>query len=115
MTTMFDTTTHTDDPTIAAVRDAVGALAHAATLPRRPVPVAFLDDGRRLVLVVDAVRGEHTRIRSWGLEIRTDDDLIGDSQSVHLAVRSAQAPTADAAEVSARYLIAATDPAGHPA
>ncbi|WP_154792665.1 hypothetical protein [Occultella kanbiaonis] len=112
MTTMLETTTHTTDPTIAAVRDAVGALAEATGLPRRPVPVAFLDDGRRLFLVTDSVRGQ--RLRSWGLEIRTDDDLIGADQSVHLAVRSTQTPTADAAEAAARYLLSATEPARRP-
>ncbi|MBK5250456.1 MAG: hypothetical protein JJE50_13675 [Actinomycetales bacterium] len=99
---------HEEDRVLDGVRESVVALTSGPSVPSSPIPVAFLDDGRRLFLVIDAVRGRAARIRSWGLEIRTDQDLIGDEQALHIAVRSTQRPTADAAEDAARYLLRAT-------
>ncbi|GMA33379.1 hypothetical protein [Litorihabitans aurantiacus] len=103
-----------------AAAHAVGdAVAHvlAGTLPggvaalRHPLPIAFLDDGRRLVLVIDAGRGRAAdRPRSWGVEVVSDGDLVGGSGGDgggQTAVRSTRRLTPAAAVDAARFVLAA--------
>ena len=72
----------------AVVRHLEGTLADERDL-RRPVPLAFLDDGRRLFLLIDAGRGRTAdQPRSWGVEIVTDGDLVGENAGGQTAVRS---------------------------
>lgn len=81
----------------------------------RPVPVAFLDDGRRVFLLVD--RGRTTsrtdrerpldKPRSWGIEVATDGDLVDNTPS-HVAVRSTRRLTPQAAADAVRYALATT-------
>lgn len=97
-----------------ALGDAV-ALIVAGTFPdadrelQRPLPIAFLDDGRRLFLNVDAGRGRAADMpRSWGVEVVTDGDLVGGTPGDQLAVRSTQRLTPEAAAASALYVLSAT-------
>lgn len=108
ITTSRSIHSHPTERVLDEVRELVTVLTAGPTVPTHPVPLAFLDDGRQLFLVIDAVQGRAERIRSWGLEIRTDDDLIGSAQSIHLAIRSTQSPTPEAAAGAARYLLSAT-------
>lgn len=100
----------------AALADEIALAAEAAAhgvrtmlaerrAPRRPQPLAFLDDGRRVFLLVDAGRGRPVdQPRSWGIEVTRDGDLVGDG-GTHLAFRSTQPPTAQAAERATRFLL----------
>ena len=97
-----------------ALGDAV-ALIVAGTFPdaelelRRPLPIAFLDDGRRLFLVVDAGHGRAADMpRSWGVEVVTDGDLVGATPGDQLAVRSTQRLTPEAAAAAALFALSAT-------
>lgn len=100
---------------VAATVDAV--LAGEITGPTafaRPLPVAFLDDGRRVVLVID--RDPEFRLdrerpldqpRSWGVEVASDGDLVGRTPK-QLAFRSTQRLTADQAARAAQFLLDAS-------
>lgn len=97
-----------------AVGDAVASLI-AGTLPdaervlRRPLPIAFLDDGRRLFLVIDAGRGRPAdQPRSWGVEVVADGDLVGATSADQVAVRSTRRLTPEAAAAAALYLLSAS-------
>ncbi|WP_454293407.1 hypothetical protein [Salana multivorans] len=81
----------------------------------RPLPVAFLDDGRRVFLVVDqgrpASRSDRDRPldkpRSWGVEVTKDGDLVDNTPS-HVAVRSTRRLTPQAAADAVQYALSAT-------
>ena len=76
---------------------------------RRPVPLAFLDDGRRLFLLIDAGRGRTAdQPRSWGVEIVTDGDLVGENAGGQTAIRSTGRLTPQAAAHAASYVLSAT-------
>ncbi|PWD51450.1 hypothetical protein C8046_13075 [Serinibacter arcticus] len=86
-----------------------GQLPDAASVLRRPLPIAFLDDGRRLFLVVDATRGHGLDTpRSWGVEVVTDGDLVGEAPGAQVAVRSTQRLTPEGAAAAALYVLGAT-------
>lgn len=77
----------------------------------RPIPIAFLDDGRRVFLVIDSPTGssaQHDRPRSWGVEITRDSDLTDGSAGVRTAVRTTAQLTESAALDATRYLLSAT-------
>lgn len=76
----------------------------------RPLPIAFLDDGRRLFLVVDlgTAGASIERPRSWGVEIGRDNDLVGTVDDGRVAVRSTRRLTPEAAAQAARYVLAAS-------
>lgn len=103
---------------VAAVAATVEAvLAGEFTGPNvfaRPLPVAFLDDGRRVVLVID--RDQETRLdrerpldqpRSWGVEVASDGDLVGRTPK-QLAFRSTQRLTPEQAARAAEFLLDAS-------
>ena len=92
----------------AVARHLEGTLADERDL-RRPVPLAFLDDGRRLFLLIDAGRGRTAdQPRSWGVEIVTDGDLVGENAGGQTAVRSTGRLTPQAAAHAASYVLSAT-------
>ncbi|WP_108718517.1 MULTISPECIES: hypothetical protein [Miniimonas] len=112
----IDRTGMTDEATaVLAVTETVrsllaGELAGETTLTAsRPVPIAFLDDGRRVFLVVDDGPGRPAdQPRSWGVEVHTDGDLVGDAPGAQTAVRTTRRLTPQAAADAARYVLAAT-------
>lgn len=97
-----------------AVGDAVahvlaGTMPDAERVLRRPLPIAFLDDGRRLFLVIDAGRGRAADApRSWGVEVVTDGDLVGEPSGGQTAVRSTQRLTPESAAAAALYVLSAS-------
>lgn len=96
--------------TVSSILD--GALPNGTRTLTRPLPIAFLDDGRRLFLVVDqgatgGVRRAVDNPRSWGVEITTEGDLVADAPD-QTAVRSTQRLTPQAAARAARFLLEAT-------
>lgn len=121
------TTIPTPRPTTRAAEteraiDAVAHLVHTIvtgelhptqTELAHPIPVAFLDDGRRVFLVIDnpaATAGAHAvdRPRSWGVEIARDGDLVGRGPGDRTATRTTRRLTAQAAAEATRYLLGAT-------
>lgn len=109
---MSTTTTHLTETAraiaaTAALAETVasGALANQPRLAH-PLPIAFLDDGRRLFLVVDA--GTHRPAdapRSWGVEVARDGDLVGDAPGDRTAVRSTRRLTGAAAAQAAEFVL----------
>lgn len=95
--------------TVAAVLRGEFTLTPGPTA--RPIPIVFLDDGRRVFLVLDnpvSSQQPADRPRSWGLEITRDSDLSDGSAGERTATRTTQRLTQDAALEAARYLLSTT-------
>lgn len=103
LTTAIDAVAHT------AAEIARGRFAATPHALARPLPIAFLDDGRRVFLVVDAGVGRPAdQPRSWGVEVTRDGDLVGDAPGDRTAVRTTRRLTARAAADAVRYALQAS-------
>lgn len=105
------------DTAIRSAGELVAALIGGATpaphAQLQPMPVAFLDDGRRVFLLIDrgrpGSRDERPldKPRSWGIEVASDGDLV-DATPSRVAVRSTRRLTPRAAAEAVRYVLSTT-------
>lgn len=108
--TEVDTAARSAGELVAAL---VSGDATAPRGPLQPMPVAFLDDGRRVFLLIDRGRpGSREerpadKPRSWGIEVASDGDLV-DATPSRVAVRSTRRLTPQAAARAVRYALDAT-------